>query len=243
MFNVPGVVIGTSAVLVLVHVIRVYLLSPEQDLLVLLRFAFIPARYDPTLLRGGAFPGGTAADVWSFVTYALIHADAMHLGFNALWLLAFGSALARRFGAWRFLLFLVVTAAAGALAHLITHPSEMAPAIGASAAISGTMAAAMRFAFQRGGPLGLLRAGDADAYRVPAAPLLTALREPSVLGFLLAWFGLNALFGLGGVPILGDGQVVAWEAHIGGFVAGLILFPLFDPVPPASADDRPEAAG
>jgi membrane associated rhomboid family serine protease len=63
------------------------------------------------------------------------------------------------------------------------------------------------------------------------------LRDPRVLGFLLAWFGINALFGLGSMSIFGDGQVVAWQAHIGGFIAGLILFALFDPVPRAVPAD------
>jgi membrane associated rhomboid family serine protease len=72
---------------------------------------------------------------------------------------------------------------------------------------------------------------------VPAAPLTTALRDPRVLAFLLVWFGLNALVGLGSMSILGEGQVVAWQAHIGGFVAGLILFALFDPVPKSAPRD------
>ena len=63
-------------------------------------------------------PGGCGAQVWTFFTYALVHADLTHLGFNALWLLAFGSPVARRFGAWRFFTFFMVTVAAGALAHL-----------------------------------------------------------------------------------------------------------------------------
>jgi membrane associated rhomboid family serine protease len=97
------------------------------------------------------------------------------------------------------------------------------------------MAAAMRFALQQGGPLGLWRPHDRDAYRVPVAPLWVTLRNPRYLIFLAVWFGLNALFGMGTIPIAGDGQVVAWQAHIGGFLAGLILFALFDPVP---AEDR-----
>jgi membrane associated rhomboid family serine protease len=89
----------------------------------------------------------------------------MHFGVNAVWLLAFGSAVARRFGAMRFLAFFAVTAAAGAAMHLLTNSGSQAPMIGASASISGAMAAAMRFAFQRGGPLGALRGGDDDAFR------------------------------------------------------------------------------
>jgi membrane associated rhomboid family serine protease len=90
------------------------------------------------------------------------------------------------------------------------------------------MAAATRFAFQRGGPLSFRRADD-DAYRVPALPLTRALREPSVIAFLAVWFGLNFVFGLWSTPLTGDNEVVAWQAHIGGFIAGLLLFSWFDP--------------
>ena len=77
--------------------------------------------------------------------------------------------------------------------------------------------------------------GDrANADRVPAAPLLVALRNPRVLTFVGVWFGLNLLFGLGTVSFLtGENQSVAWEAHVGGFLAGLLLFSGFDPVQPA----------
>jgi membrane associated rhomboid family serine protease len=125
---------------------------------------------------------------------------------------------------------MLVVAAAGAFAHLITHRGAMVPMIGASAAISGFMAAAMRFAFQRGGPLSMFRSGADAGYRVPAAPLTTALRDVRIIAFLAAWFGVNILFGLGSLAIPGLDQAVAWEAHIGGFLAGLILFALFDPI-------------
>ena len=118
------------------------------------------------------------------MTYSLLHANLSHIGFNVLWLLPFGSALARRFGALRFFLFMAVTAAAGALAHLVTHEHAVAPMIGASASVSGTMAAAIRFAFVQGSFLSFSR-GDADAAaRVPALSLTRALRNPRVLGFL-----------------------------------------------------------
>ena len=118
-------------------------------------------------------PAASAADVWTFVTYALLHADWMHLLFNSVWLLAFGTPLARRFGAARFLAFCAVTAAAGALAHLMTHFGQMVPMVGASGAISGTMSGAMRFAFQRGGPLRF--GGSDESYRVPALSLVDTL--------------------------------------------------------------------
>jgi membrane associated rhomboid family serine protease len=118
------------------------------------------------------------------------------------------------------------------LLHLVTHRGELMPMIGASAAVSGFMAGAIRFAFQRGGPLTIFRGEDSVAYAVPAAPLLFALRDPRILVFLFAWFGLNLLFGIGSIGLPGGEQSIAWQAHIGGFVAGLLLFSLFDPVPP-----------
>ena len=231
--NVPPVVTALLAALVVVHVVRA-ILPPDADFGLLLLFSFIPARYDP-VWSSQDVPGGLGAQVWTFVTYALIHADILHLGVNAVWFLAFGSAAARRFGTARFLLFFVVTAAAGAAAHLATHFGETVRMVGASAAISGCMAAAMRFAFQRGGPLGPWRPHDAEAYQVPAAPLRVALTDGRVVAFLLVWFGLNVLLGIGLLPLTGEDQDVAWQAHIGGFVAGLILFRWFDPVPRAHA--------
>ena len=230
-FNVPAVVIATLAALILVHAFRVLVLSEAQDLRFLLTFAFIPARYGLGHAAGLRLPGGFGAQIWTFFTYAFIHADLLHLGVNLAWLLPFGSALARRFGAWRYTVFMLVMAAIGALAHLLSHPGAMVPMIGASAAISGAMAAAMRFVFQQRGPLGLLRDGAAGAYRVPAASLGRTLRDVRFLVFLVTWLGLNLLLGLGSVSF-GEtaGQEIAWQAHIGGFFAGLFLFDAFDPV-------------
>jgi len=239
MLNVPTVVVALLAALALIHAVFMLVLSPEQRTEFLLLFAFIPARYDPGVQPDIEWPGGVAGDLWTFVTYALIHGSVGHLLLNAVWLLAFCSPLARRFGAVRFLAFMAATAAAGAAAHLVTHFGELLPMVGASASISGAMAAVMRFAFQRGGPLGLWRDRE-DAYRVPAASLAASLRDPRVLAFLLVWFGINVLFGLASIGMPGVEQAVAWEAHIGGFLAGLVVFAAFDPVR-SSAGSDPDA--
>jgi membrane associated rhomboid family serine protease len=63
-----------------------------------------------------------------------------------------------------------------------------------------------------------------------------ALRDRRVLAFLAIWFGVNIVFGLASIAIGAEGVSVAWQAHIGGFLAGLLLFSLFDPVPRAAAD-------
>ena len=243
-FNVPSVVVATVAVLLLVHALRLFALTDEQDAQFLLTFAFIPARYAAAASTGGPLPGGLPADVWTFFTYAFIHADLLHIGLNLAWLLPFGTALARRFGAWRYTGFMLVMAAAGAFAHLLSHFGAMVPMIGASAAISGAMAAAMRFVFEQGGPLGVFRRdGGNEAYRVKAQPLFTTLRDPRFLMFLVVWIGLNMLFGFGTVSFgTAADQQIAWQAHIGGFLAGLFLFDAFDPViPPKQLDIEPSA--
>lgn len=236
-FNIPAVLLGTLLVLVAIHLGRTLLLTEPENIEFLLRFAFIPARYDANILPGAEWPGGWAGDLWTFVTYALLHGDWMHLGFNAIWLVAFGTPVARRFGTWRFLAFFAATAATGALAHLATNFGQMVPMVGASASISGAMAAAMRFAFQRGGPLRF--GGTEESYRVPALPLQEALRDPRLLAFMAVWFGINLLFGLGSVPITGEDQAVAWQAHVGGFLGGLLLFGFFDPVANSAYRDEP----
>jgi len=225
--TLPGALTAYVALIAFVH-LRV-LLPPAVENWTIDVFGFIPRRYDSNALQV-YFPGGAGAKVWTFVTYSLLHANLSHIFFNVLWLLPFGSALARRFGAARFFLFMASTAAAGAFAHLITHEHAIAPMIGACASVSGAMAAAMRFAFVRGSFLSFSR-GDADAAaRVPALSLWHSLRNPRVLAFLAIWFGVNIVFGLGSISVGAEGASVAWQAHIGGFIAGLILFALFDPV-------------
>lgn len=228
MLNVPGVVAWTIAALAAIHFARAFL-SPEQDIEMLLMFAFIPARYDAASLYQQSFLGGGAGDVWSFVTYAGLHGDVMHLLVNCLWLLAFGSAVAWRFGAVRFLVFFMVTSALGAGTHLLAHWGEAAPMIGASAAISGLTAAAIRFVFEAGGPLGVFRRRGDPGFAVPAVPLSDVLRSPQIVAFLIIWFAINLVFGAGSSALTPGEASVAWEAHIGGFVGGLLLFPLFDP--------------
>jgi membrane associated rhomboid family serine protease len=233
-FNAPPVVGWTIAALVAIHIARLFL-SGEDELQMLLLFAFIPARYDPSFAQA-AFPGGIAGDLWTFVTYAGLHGDMMHLAVNCIWLLAFGSAVAWRFGAVRFLLFMAATAIIGAASHLLMHFGEITPMIGASAAISGLTAAAIRFVFEAGGPLGAFRRRGRAAFAIPALPLVDALRSPQVMVFVAIWFAINLVYALG-AALNGVPSPVAWEAHIGGFVSGLLLFPVFDPKLPLGFND------
>ena len=101
----------------------------------------------------------------------------------------------------------------------------------------------MRFAFEPGGPLGPGRnisLSNENAYYVPALPLGRVFRDGRALTFLLTWFGCNILFGAFATPLgIGD-ATVAWEAHIGGFLFGLLAFSFFDPAPDQSPAPEPE---
>lgn len=245
-FNVPAVVLGLVAWLGFIYVMLAWVLPVDESETLLELFAFDPLRYSTTDALDGPLPGGLAAGLWTYVTYAFLHVNLTHLVFNLIWLVAFGTPVARRFGPWRFLAFFAFTAATGGLAHLISHLGEDVPAIGASAAVLGMMAAALRFVFQPGGPLGLLRLSEAETYRVPAKPLGAMLRDPRMLLFVFVWFGLNTLLGLPLFAMPGVEESVAWQAHVGGFVGGLLAFAVFDPVATVpktengrSADARP----
>lgn len=229
-FNIPAVILISVAVLVSVHLLRVIWLTPSDDEALLFAFAFFPVRFDSFFMEryGDAFPGGTLGAFSTSVTYSFLHADWLHLTVNMFWMLVFGSALARRFGAVRFLLLSLIGSVAGAGLHLATNWGSSAPVVGASAAISAHMACAARFAFVPYGPLGRPRSDHPGAFFLPALSIADMFKNSQVVSFLAIWFAVNLLFGVG--TGLGGGSAVAWQAHIGGFLAGLLLFPLIDPV-------------
>jgi membrane associated rhomboid family serine protease len=229
--NLAPVVTWLAVVFIGVHVLR-HFVSEEMDERIVYTFAFIPVRYET---YGLLLPGGAAARFWSPLTYAFLHADAVHLLVNMIWMASFGGPLARRFGAVRFLLLSALSALAGAGLHFIFHMGDQTLVIGASGAVSGMMAATARFAFSPGGPLaGGNAAGD---FHIAAEPLVRAIRNRRAIAFVLVWFVVNILFGLAGPMVVGVSGQIAWEAHIGGFLAGLLGFPLLDPL--QANDDRP----
>ncbi len=220
--NAPRVVILTVGSFVLIHGIRA-LLPAETDYVFLLTLAFVPARYTGLITD---IPGYGVSEVTSFVTYMFVHGDLTHLAVNSLWLLAFGTAIARRVGGVNFLLFSLLCGVAGALTHLMMHWGDLAPVVGASAAISGQMAGAVRFMFgaYKNGKLWMIKDHPRST---PLASVRESLSDPRILIFLGIWIALNLLFGLGAIG-LSEGTAVAWEAHIGGFACGLFTFGFFD---------------
>jgi membrane associated rhomboid family serine protease len=226
-FNLPAVVTSLIAVLVAIQAGRDYLLGVMENVRLIVAFAFVPLRETTTQVLIDTPWMDSGARIWTFLTYAFLHGGWGHVLINCLWLAAFGTPVARRFGATRFLLYSAVGAVGGAALHLAIYPHDQTPLVGASAAISAMMAGACRFAFQESGPMWSL---GIDRYRQPAAPLGAVLRDTRVLVFIGVWFGVNLLFGItngGGL----SSSAIAWEAHIGGFVAGLVTFRFFDPVP------------
>jgi membrane associated rhomboid family serine protease len=158
------------------------------------------------------------------VAHAFLHGDWTHFATNAVWLLAFGTPVARRLGVSRFLLFCAAGALAGAGLFYLLNASLIQPMIGASGVVSALMGGAARFAL---GSMGRLSSGE-----VAHAPLLgigASLSDRTILFFILIFFGTNLLLGSGGAVIFGEGGAIAWEAHVGGFLFGFLCFAFFDP--------------
>ncbi len=214
MFNMPAIVLAIIALCVGIHLVRVYLLTPDQDFAVLLRAAFIPIRYS----------GRFDFDFYAFsspFTYTFLHGGFAHVAINMVWLAAFGTPLANRIGALRFALFFAVTGGAAAFFYWAIHPLEQAPLVGASGSISGMMGAAARFSFR------IDRSSGKGAFAGAPLPFAEVLRSRSVLTFLAIWMVINLVTGLVGLGA-GDDAQIAWEAHIGGFVVGFFGLRYFD---------------
>ncbi len=227
LLNVPPVVLGVVAVLVFVHALF-WALGESWQVWSVYALSFIPVR----LGGGDPIPYPEGAQLWSFITYALLHADAFHLGSNCIWLLIFSTPLARRLGAWRYLLLLAFSAAAGATAMLLTHWGQFLIIVGASASVSATLAAAIPVMFAPGFRMGQSHLVDYEHLRVPSP--LQLLRNGKALVFAAVFLAMTLFTGatmaLTGTAFLEE-RNIAWEAHLGGFVAGLILFYLLDKKP------------
>ncbi|MCU4180481.1 rhomboid family intramembrane serine protease [Bosea sp. BH3] len=249
-FNLPSAVVWLLGILALIQAGR-SLLSDYDDYLLMSWLAFVPARLtlwiSPERIDDvvGALSQAGGSDVverlqlvrllladggvrlWTVLTYGFLHGSWLHLVSNAVWLAAFGSPVARRLGSWSFLNLMALSTIGGALLHWWSRELEVLPLVGASAGVSGATAAAVRFVFAPGMRFGEL-GNDAVVRAIPAEPFGQLWRNSRALLFIAIWFATNILFGAGMVPIFGEETSIAWEAHIGGFVVGLLLFPLLD---------------
>lgn len=208
MFRVPAIVVWLLAALVAAHVAFTLLPEDAADS-VLIRFGFSPGRF----IVGSSSPFDLAVP---FVSHIFLHGGFFHLGMNCLWLLACGPVVARRYGNFAFVVFFLLCGMAGAVAFLAGAWGSPVVVIGASGAISGLMAASIRMMPWPGVP-----------WFGPDGPLAPLTSRP-VLFFTLVWVGTNLFFGLVGGGIGGMVQEIAWQAHLGGFAAGLLLSSLFE---------------
>lgn len=180
--------------------------------------SFVPARLALD------FPSGVPAFLLSGITYQFLHADFGHVAFNSIWMLIFGTIVARRIELKSFIAFFVVCGAIGAAVHMLLSPGSGIPVVGASGAISGLMGAVGRFALfppQGGFHLSMQQAAPGHGPLVP-------LSDRRLQAFAGVWIVINLVFGLGSGLSSGGSQLIAWDIHIAGLIAGLVLFPKFD---------------
>ena len=140
-----------------------------------------------------------------------LHGGLMHLGGNMLYLWIFGNNIEDAMGHARFIVFYLVCGIAAVFAQALPDPESTIPMIGASGAISGVLGAYL-----------LLYPHARVLVAIPFGFYLHTVSLKAGI-VLLIWFGLQIISSLAA----GDGPGVAWFAHIGGFVAGMILIPVF----------------
>ena len=177
-------------------------------------FGYIPAVVNDIV----ELPPGRVVipEEFSLISYAFLHGDFMHLGTNMLFLWVFGDNVEDALGHFKFLVFYLLCAVAGALAHGLLVPASTAPLIGASGAISGVIGAYLMLHPK-------VRIWVLAFGRIP-------LRLPAAIP-LAFWI----VYQLAAVFMAAD-DGVSWAAHVGGFAAGAILVvilkrrgvPLFD---------------
>jgi membrane associated rhomboid family serine protease len=198
---------------------------------VMYSFTMVPSiitGHGPGLIQSGQqmfrLPPPALHPAWlTILSSMFMHGSIAHIAGNMLYLWIFGDNIESDIGHVKYLVFYLVVGFAAAAAHILSDPSSQIPTLGASGAIAGVM----------GGYILLHPRADVKCL-VPLGFFVTLLRVPAyvVLGlWFLYQIVLNQLGHLGGSP----GGGVAYMAHIGGFVAGLILIKLFGPVERPSA--------
>jgi membrane associated rhomboid family serine protease len=211
---VPIITIGLVAISVLVYL---YELSLPQDQLesFFYAYALVPCEHTGQC----ALDAGTPSPLWiTLFTSMFMHGGWDHLLGNMLFLLVFGTHVERSMGPVRYLAFYLLCGLGASALEIVTAASSTVPGIGASGAISGVLA----------GYLVLFPTSHIDAV-VPVGHFAWMARIPAWL-FIGAWFLYQLVTGL---ATFGDAGVgVAYSAHIGGFITGLLL------VRPFSQPDR-----
>lgn len=200
MFNIPPVTKVLALALLAVHGLLI-VMGEETRHQVVEALAFVPVLFT----RQFAGSGFELTANGRLLSHMLLHGDGTHLALNVGFLVVFGTVCERAMGGWRALVLLIVSGLAGALSFTATEPQAGVALIGASGAVYGAAGGMVRLVF--------LRRGSARAAITFGAVLL----------------GVNVAIGVFGGAIFGGGQEIAWQAHIGGFIAGLALVFLIPP--------------
>lgn len=153
---------------------------------------------------------------YPFLTSMFLHAGWLHLIGNMLFLYIFGDNVEGRVGHIKYLIFYIICGLAAAVFQFMTNTHSVIPMVGASGAISGILGAYITF-YPRSRILTL----------VPVFFFIQLIHIPAAV-FILIWFLIQFLSGLGTLNIPKETGGVAFWAHVGGFVAGLILARFFD---------------
>lgn len=148
----------------------------------------------------------------TLVTSMFMHGGWMHIIGNMLYLWIFGNNVEDAMGHLRFIVFYLVCGLAAVLAHALPGPESTVPMIGASGAISGVLGAYL-----------LLYPHARVLVAIPFGFIIQTFYLPAV-AVLGLWFVIQLL---NSATTATEGGGVAWGAHIGGFVAGMLLVPLF----------------
>jgi membrane associated rhomboid family serine protease len=187
------------------------------------QYAMIPARLT-SAIEGGReiarvpYSYGAAPALETIITSMFIHGGVLHLLGNMLYLFIFGAAVEEAMGHVRFLLFYLVSGIAAALAMAAFTPQSTVPVIGASGAIAGVLGAYFVM-FPRAWVTTIL----------PIFILVYFVEIPAIV-YLLVWFAAQLYSGVTQNPEVTGG--VAWWAHVGGFMVGMLLGPLLATSPP-----------
>ena len=183
-------------------------LAPEEMELFLLQFALVPARYFAPPPLGDL--GGDPLSYLPFFTNMFLHGGWLHLLLNMWTLWLFGPAVEDRLGTIRYIVFYVCAGVFASFTHAVFNPLSTVPALGASGAIAGVLACFLLFY-----PWAQL------IILVPILFLPLFFEVPAFV-YVGLWFLMQLVQGMADVVGRSAGGI-AWWAHIGGFVAGLML--------------------
>jgi membrane associated rhomboid family serine protease len=225
--RVPIVVMLVIAILLLIHGFLQFSGQSIENFATF-AFAFIPARF-----ASHAFPQIQGSAYWSMLTYGFLHADWTHVIFNSMWLLIFSKPVVLRLGSLRYLVLLALSIIAGAIGGLIVHHGEFVVMIGMSAGVSGMIAAAIPIMHAQN--FRVATVSKPHMHLLVPLTLKEILLHKQALAFTAMWVGLTIFTAtsqyLTGTAFLEE-RVIAWEAHVGGFIAGFIAFYLLDKTRP-----------